>query len=206
RQQSAVKDAVTIVKDERLVAYVVLETEEVKQSDLKKALRDRLPAYMVPHAFMLIDHIPLSPNGKVDRKALPEPDYTQDDEKEKVLPRNETETKIAEIWQEVLKLDQIGVYDNFFELGGHSLLATQLISRIRQTFQIEPTLQAFFDDPTISGFAIVIDNSDQQAVSVPIPTIKARPRRGKRRKDLRSKLEQLSDEELEELLKKKSLS
>ncbi|MBO0798422.1 MAG: AMP-binding protein, partial [Blastocatellia bacterium] len=110
--------------------------------------------YMTPSAFLLLDKLPLTPNGKVDRRALPKPDGNVSD-REGVLmaPRSPVEEILAEIWTEVLGLEQVGVHDNFFELGGHSLLATQVISRLRDAFQVDLPVRRIFEASTIAGLA-----------------------------------------------------
>ena len=109
---------------------------------------------MLPSAIVEMESLPLTPNGKVDRKALPAPEYSRPElENAYQGPRSPAEEVVAAIWTEVLKLDHIGVQDNFFELGGHSLLATQVVSRIRQIFQVELPLRALFEAPTIAGLA-----------------------------------------------------
>jgi acyl carrier protein len=109
---------------------------------------------MVPSAFVSLDLLPLSPNGKLDRKALPAPDQSRPELQETyTAPRTSTEEKLTHIWTEVLKLDQVGIRDNFFDLGGHSLMATQLISRIRDAFKVDLPLRALFENPTILGIA-----------------------------------------------------
>ena len=110
---------------------------------------------MVPSAFVTLEVFPLTPNGKIDRKALPAPDHgaTQS----YTPPRNETETALVNIWEDLLGLDQIGVLDDFFALGGHSLLATQLISRIRDQLQITLPLNSLFDAPTVAGLAEAVE-------------------------------------------------
>ena len=147
--------------DQRLVAYLVLNGRPASSvSKLRTFLKDRLPDYMVPSAFVFLDALPLAPNGKLDREALPAPDWSRPDLKRSfVAPRNSLEQLLASIWTEVLKLEQIGVYDNFFELGGHSLLATQVISRVRETFQVEVPLRTLFEMPTIEELAEVIIQS-----------------------------------------------
>jgi thioesterase domain-containing protein len=121
-------------------------------------LKEKLPDYMLPSAFVLLDKFPLTPNGKIDRRALPEPDRA-----DRVISREfaslqtPTEATLARLWGDVLGLKQIGRHDNFFELGGHSLLATQLVTRIRQTFQIDLSLRRLFETPTLSAVADFID-------------------------------------------------
>jgi amino acid adenylation domain-containing protein len=141
--------------DQRLIAYLVPESGQVPTVDgLHKHLKDRLPEYMMPSAFMLLDELPLSPNGKVDRNALPTPDDSTDEEKDSFrAPRTRVEEVLAGIWAEVLEVKQVGIDDNFFDLGGHSLLATQLISRIRDALGVEVPLRSLFESPTIAGLA-----------------------------------------------------
>ena len=139
----------------RLVAYVVSPNEQAcSTGELRSFLKQQLPEYMIPSAFVLLDALPLSPNGKVDRKALPAPDQSRPEPEESyVAPRTPVEEMLAEIWAEVLKLDKVGIDDNFFELGGHSLLATQLISRLHAAFKVEIPLRALFENPTVAGLA-----------------------------------------------------
>ncbi|MBA3767233.1 MAG: methyltransferase domain-containing protein, partial [Acidobacteria bacterium] len=119
---------------------------------LREYLQGRLPEYMVPQAFVLLDEMPLTPNGKVDRRALPAPDRTRPElEAEYVAPRSAVEEVVAGIWSEVLDVEQVGVADNFFELGGHSLLATQVVSRLREALQVEVPLRTLFEQPTVAG-------------------------------------------------------
>src|SRR5688572_21772464 len=106
---------------------------------------------MVPSAFVFIDQMPLTPNGKVDRQALPEPDQSRPELGAVfVAPRTQTEEILASMWAEVLGLARVGVHDNFFELGGHSLLATQVISRVRKLFGVELPLRDVFEGPTVA--------------------------------------------------------
>ncbi|WP_432774041.1 non-ribosomal peptide synthase/polyketide synthase [Brevibacillus gelatini] len=135
-----------------LYAYVVTK-QDVQASDLRAYLGSTLPAYMVPSAFVFMDQLPLSANGKVDRKALPKPEATATTAAAYVAPRNEVEAKLAEIWQSVLGVEQIGVFDHFFELGGHSLKAMNVIALIQRSFQVEVPLKALFESPTIAEFA-----------------------------------------------------
>jgi amino acid adenylation domain-containing protein len=157
-QQSLVIAREDVPGDKRLVAYVVAHPEQIPtQDELRRFLLDKLPEYMVPAAFVFMDAIPLNPNGKVDRHALPAPDSSSFSRSTSfIAPSTPTEEILAPIWEEVLGLKQIGVEDNFFELGGHSLLATQVISRVRQTLSIEVTLGLLFEKPTIASFARAI--------------------------------------------------
>ncbi len=159
-----VRDAAVVVRedqpgDKRLVAYIVPEPDcELAVDDLRCHLRERLPGYMVPAAVLLLEAMPLTPNGKVDHRALPVPDPGQlHAADEYVAPETPTEQELAEIWGELLEIERVGIYDNFFDLGGHSLLATQLISRIRTRFQVELTLATFFGGPTVADVAKSVD-------------------------------------------------
>jgi amino acid adenylation domain-containing protein len=122
---------------------------------LKDYLRESLPEYMVPAVFAILDEFPLTPNGKIDRKALPAPDQTST--QTYTAPRTPTEQTLVAIWEDLLGADQIGVLDDFFGLGGHSLLATQLVSRIRDQLDVNLPLNALFDNPTIAGLAEAAD-------------------------------------------------
>ena len=121
---------------------------------------------MVPSSFSLLREFPLTPNGKLDRRALPDPEAAGfGEEKISRLPATETEKKLAEIWSGVLKGRRFGVSDSFFEIGGHSLLATQVVARIRTSFNVEVTLRDFFNDPTVEGLARRIETAEPLATS-----------------------------------------
>jgi amino acid adenylation domain-containing protein len=156
-QHPNVKDAVVIVREDtpserRLVAYIVLKQESPE--NLRDYLKQKLPDYMVPSDFVPLKAFPLTINGKIDKKALPEPKSASYEDY--IAPRNSTEEEIAKIWAEILKRARVGIRDNFFDMGGHSLLVTQLISRLRDTFQIELPVQQIFETPTIADLALVI--------------------------------------------------
>ena len=161
-----VGQASVIVRDiepagKTLIAYVVAnQEEEPTPKALRRYLSERLPDYMLPSLFIILDAMPLTPNGKVNRRALqqmPLPEMTLSEEA--VAPRTETERRVAAIWARVMGHEetQIGVQTNFFDLGGHSLLATQIMSRVRKAFQMELPLQNFFEEPTVAGLAELID-------------------------------------------------
>jgi surfactin family lipopeptide synthetase C len=146
---------VTLREDEPenkyLVAYIVAKNNSPTTSTLRNFLKEKLPDYMIPAAFVLLAALPLTPNAKIDRSALPAPDTSQRNlEVEFVAPRTPTEQELATIWAEVLRLEQVGIHDNFFELGGHSLLATQVISRLREAFLLDFSLRYLFENPTIA--------------------------------------------------------
>jgi amino acid adenylation domain-containing protein/non-ribosomal peptide synthase protein (TIGR01720 family) len=163
-QHPGIQEAVALVRedrpsDPRLVAYVVASHEPTPTfSELRSFLKEKLPVYMIPSAFVFLDLLPLTPNGKVDRPALPTPDLERSRLETKfVAPRTPVEKVLAKIWSEVLGLECVGVHDNFFELGGHSLLATQVMSRARGNFKMEFPFLRFFETPTIAGLTEVIE-------------------------------------------------
>ncbi|WP_289355734.1 non-ribosomal peptide synthetase [Paenibacillus sp. S-12] len=150
-------------EDKRLVAYLTTEDADITVASLRAHLANRLPDYMIPAAFVLMDAFPLTSNGKVDRKALPAPEISHLDLKRSyVAPRNPTEEKLSAIWAEVMGIERVGIEDNFFELGGHSLLATRLISRIRDAFQVEVPLAALFESPTVASLVATIQQAQEE--------------------------------------------
>ncbi|RKH38331.1 condensation domain-containing protein, partial [Corallococcus llansteffanensis] len=139
--------------EKRLVAYVAAKAGATLEAEsLKASLRQRLPEYMVPGTVVVLEALPLNANGKVDRKALPEPEAPQSGSTYEA-PRTELEAKLAAIWSDVLRIPQVGVKDNFFALGGHSLLATQVVSRVRTETGAELPLRALFEAPTVEALA-----------------------------------------------------
>jgi|GEM_PF-3021239 len=144
--------------EERLVGYVVPEaTGELKVEQLRGEMGERVPEYMIPAVFVMLERLPLNSSGKIDWRELPEPEGQRPDlGVGYVAARNEDETALVKIWQEVLGLEQVGVEDNFFDLGGHSLLATQVISRVREALDAELPLRVFFETPTIASLAAMI--------------------------------------------------
>ncbi len=149
----AVSQAIVLVREDVLVAWYV--GEPVSAADLRAALGKELPDYMIPAWFVPLPGLPLTANGKVDRKALPAPDASRQG-REFVAPEGPVQERLAEIWAEVLKLERIGAHDNFFELGGHSLLATQVLSRMKKSFGMDLPLRTLFDSPTVAGLAEAI--------------------------------------------------
>ena len=145
--------------DKRLVAYVVPASEAPPTiRELRRYLGQKLPEYMIPSLFVSLNTLPLTPNGKVDRHALPAPEHTRPElEETYAAPRTPVEQSLAEIWANVLGLEQVGVSDNFFELGGHSLMAVQLFARIRKWAGIDLPLAILFRSPTIKALAEVLD-------------------------------------------------
>lgn len=156
-----VKEAVVLLREDtpgnkRLVAYVVLheETDESVKHELREYLKEWLPLYMVPHFIMLLENLPLNQNGKLDRKALPIPSSTRPElETNYTKPRNSIESYLAGIWEDVLKIDQVGIYDDFFELGGDSITATVVISRLRLTFDQKIPLRVLFELKNIASLS-----------------------------------------------------
>jgi amino acid adenylation domain-containing protein len=133
---------------------------------LRAFLKEQLPDYMLPSAVVLMDEFPLTPNGKTDRRALPAPEpLRQGDASEMEEPRTDAERQLAAIWAEVLRLERVYANDNFFDLGGHSLLATQLVTRVREAFQIELPLQRIFESPTVSALAAVVETAQMDAMA-----------------------------------------
>ncbi|MCP4663312.1 MAG: amino acid adenylation domain-containing protein, partial [bacterium] len=161
----------------RLAAYVVAAPEPSPAvRELRSFLQEKLPDYMVPAAFVFVDALPLLPSGKVDRRALPAPQWRHGEMSDLVAPRTQVEELLAGVWAEVLGLDQVGVDDNFFELGGHSLLATQVASRVREAFGVELALRRLFETPTVAGLALSIQEVWEQAKGVESAPIRPVPR------------------------------
>src|SRR5947209_4009787 len=160
---AAVREAVAVARDDeggqkQLVAYVVAhDPAAFNVGELRDHLKAQLPRHMVPSAFVLLERLPLNAGGKLDRAALPPPEYSgsQTDATDSG-PRTQTEEVIAKIFCQTLGLKQVGVEDNFFELGGHSLLATQVVSRVRELLRVELPLRALFEAPTVSGLARLV--------------------------------------------------
>jgi surfactin family lipopeptide synthetase C len=157
----AVKEALALVREEasgekRLIAYVVAEREQeaATVSELRRHLRERVPEYMVPSVFVVLDKFPLSPNGKVDRRALPEPDNARPAlEQAFVAPRSQIEQRIARVWEKVLGIERVGAHDNFFDLGGHSLQMVRVQDKLREEFAQKLSIVELFQYPTIGALA-----------------------------------------------------
>jgi amino acid adenylation domain-containing protein len=167
-QHPTIAQATVIIRedlpgDRRLIAYMVADSHAGAApvpSELRQFLQQKVPDYFLPAAMVVLPALPLTPNGKIDRKSLPAPDSASLQlQTSFVVPTTPTEIALAQIWIQVLRIDRIGTNDDFFELGGHSLLATQVISRARQTFAIDVSLQSLFEQPTIAGLASRIDTS-----------------------------------------------
>jgi amino acid adenylation domain-containing protein len=202
----SVRHSAVVARDDKsanysLVAYVVpKEGRVVAPSELRRHLKNKLPDYMIPSAFVTIAALPLTPNGKLDQQALPEFDETQQLGSDRyVPPRNELEKSLIEIWTEVLNVKEIGVLDNFFDLGGHSLLAAKVIARVRRYLGIEIPLRILFDEPTVAGLASSLTNSEADNLMPNYPTMLGRSGRQKR-EHLEARLRALSDDEIDALL------
>jgi amino acid adenylation domain-containing protein len=163
--------------DQRIVAYVVpADTTPPTNPELKAFLGASLPEYMIPAAFVVLAEMPLLPNGKVDRKALPAPESRAGAAGELVVARTPTEDVLAGIWASVLGSEKVGVQDNFFDLGGHSLLATQVVARINETFHVDLALALLFDLPTVASLAEKLDEIVREGRGMAQPPITVVPR------------------------------
>jgi amino acid adenylation domain-containing protein len=181
--QVAVQVRATAGGEPRLVAYVVpvrageLVSEEALVTELREAVRERLPEYMVPSAFVVLEALPLTPSGKLDTRALPEP--SREARGEQVPPRGPVEEALAQVWTEVLGISGIGARQDFFELGGHSLLATRVHSRIRQQLGVELPLRALFEARTITALAARIEAVRASEREGQSPPLAPAPREGR---------------------------
>jgi len=194
-QHAEIKEAVVAALPDasgqkRLVAYFVThDARNLASEQLRIFLSRILPEYMVPSLFIQLEAMPLDPSGKINRRALPLPDQLRPElQVEFIAPRTETEEKLAGILCEILHIEKVGIADNFFSLGGHSMMATQVVSRIRETFEVDISLRAMFENPTIEGIAKLItlaeaSEQDEQALS-----------------DMLDEIDNLSEEEIQRLL------
>jgi acyl carrier protein len=202
-----IKEAVVVAKqteggDKRLIGYVVAEQEEVNRREVMRQLRERLPEYMVPSGIIVLDEMPLSESGKINRRALPEPDFINLGlEASFIAPRSEMEKKIAEIWQQVLGMEKIGVNDNFFEVGGNSLSILRAQDRLEQVLGHKVLPTELFRYPTISLLAAHLDQSSvetlpndaRQAGSKRKALMKQNKERGQKRTAVKKIIEAPSD-------------
>jgi amino acid adenylation domain-containing protein len=168
-EHAGVRDVVVVTREEtkgdkQIIAYVVFKPESgATVSEFRGFLKQRLPGYMIPSVFVILDALPLTLNGKVDRAALPAPEQTRSAlETAYVEPRSPAEQLLTEIWSEVLGCEQVGVNDNFYELGGHSLKATQIVSRVRNALQVDLPLRIFFESLTIAELARTLESYHQE--------------------------------------------
>ena len=189
-QHPHVKDAVVLLS-KRLMAYVVLnEGKTATAKQLKEFLSERLPEYMLPSSFVVLDALPLTTTGKVDRNALPD-QIGVETEETYLAPRTALEQVLAGIFSEVLSRERVGINDSFFDLGGHSLLATQVLSRVRDAFQLELPLRKLFKAPSVAGLAASILEDEVHRERV------------ERTAELLLKLASMSDEEVDDLVSQK---
>ncbi|MCP5015980.1 MAG: non-ribosomal peptide synthetase, partial [Ketobacter sp.] len=151
---SGISDSLTLVRNEQLVSYIVAQSD-VSTDQVRAQLRNSLPDYMIPSTVTILDRWPLTPNGKIDRNALPDPE--SNGRPPYVAPRTATEEKLVEIWSEVLGVEHIGVHDSFFDLGGHSLLAARAVAKFRQAFEVDIQLRSLFELHTIADIAQYLD-------------------------------------------------
>jgi thioesterase domain-containing protein/acyl carrier protein len=181
RRLDGVQEAVVVVREDapgeqRLVAYVVsAEGARPTATEMRRHMRREVPDYMIPSAFVSLKEIPQTPNGKIDRRALPPPDKTRYEMGQTFrAPRNRLESQLAQIWEDLLQVRPVGTTDNFFELGGHSLLAKRLMIRIEKRFGHALPLTAFFQEPTVEAMARLLCGSPQDDLSLPLVAIQPR--------------------------------
>ncbi len=199
REHPAVREAIALAHEDqagykKLVAYLVLEHQnQLSSHQLREYLQENIPDYMIPSIFVFLDAFPLTVNGKIDHRALPQAAQLSDTTKETfVAPRNTIEEMLSTIWSQVLEIERISMDDNFFDLGGHSLLATRMFVQIHDFFQVDLSLRDLFEAPTIVSFArIITEKQAQKADDELLDQILA-------------ELEQLSDEEARRDLKSNS--
>nr|QEO73764.1 AMP-dependent synthetase and ligase [uncultured bacterium] len=182
-RHEGVREAVVVARedgpgDKRLVAYLTAANGTTPAvGELRRHILQSLPEYMIPSVFVPLAEMPLTANGKVNRRALPAPASTRaDGAVARVAPRTHVEKGLADIWSQLLGLDAVGIHDNFFELGGHSLLATQLVSQVRETFQVELPLRSIFERPTVAELAALTEESARAAQGLQFPPITAAAR------------------------------
>jgi amino acid adenylation domain-containing protein len=185
-EHAAVREAAVLAREstpgnKQLVAYLIVNGQTPTVKELREHLKQQVPDYMVPAAFVFLEKLPLTHNGKIDRKALPEPEKQSPElAAAYVAPRNETESMLAEIWLQVLQVERVGIHDNFFELGGHSLLVLRVVSRIRQQFGFDLPLPLVFETPNIAELAVKLSdlqiaNSDRDELARLVEEIESDP-------------------------------
>jgi acyl carrier protein len=204
-----VREAVVELAEEkgegRLVAYVVATGgEELNARELRRHLRMKLPEHMVPARYVVVEELPQLPSGKVNRRGLAGVQGRVLTEQGIAGPRTETERELAEIWKELLKVEEVGVEQNFFELGGHSLLVLQVMARIRRRFDVELGVRRVFEEPTIAGLGVAVEEAKAQGMKARRPILRGR-KEGEAttsREALLAQLDQLSPDDLQNLLQK----
>ncbi|MEH2283673.1 MAG: amino acid adenylation domain-containing protein [Nostoc sp.] len=199
-QHPAVGENVVVVRedspgDKRLIGYIVPSAEyadlqessafKIYDSELRSFLKERLPDYMLPSSFMLLESLPLTPSGKLDRRALPQPDYLRLElETTYVMPRNDVERIIAEVWQNTLNIQKVGIQDNFFDIGGHSLNVLQVYSKLRELLKANLAMTDLFKYPTISSLSQYLsteENNDDEAFAAESDELNEKLEAGKAR-------------------------
>ncbi|MCZ8045763.1 MAG: amino acid adenylation domain-containing protein, partial [Microcystis sp. LE19-41.2A] len=176
-------ETVVIVRDDatgdkRLVAYIVPQSEKtITINEIRQFLKAQLPGYMIPNAFVILDALPLTANGKIDSRALPPPESSSEASDKYAAPRNPIEDILVTVWSEVLKVEKVGINDNFFELGGHSLLATKLVAQIRDRLKVELPLRQLLNSATLAELAQGIEQLKQEKSDTIIPAILPRKRK-----------------------------
>ncbi len=193
RAVDGIREAVVVTQrqgiDIRLIAYLVPAGKPAPSiSSLRRALAEKLPEHMIPSAFVVLDAMPLTSNGKVDRRALPEPEQRCSELRvDYVAPRTPVEETLARIWADAIGLAHVGIHDNFFELGGHSLLAIQIVSQVIKEFELEMSVRSLFRTPTVAEMAVVITDSWGQTLD------------GTKMNEILTELESLTEEETKRL-------
>ncbi|WP_422889303.1 non-ribosomal peptide synthase/polyketide synthase [Pseudomonas chlororaphis] len=181
--QAEVREAVLLAADSQLIGYVVAtqpltspEQQQALGERLKAALREQLPDYMVPAHLLFLERMPLNPNGKLDRQALPQPDASQAPQAW-IAPVSALEQQVAAIWADILGAERVGLTDHFFELGGHSLLAMQVVSHLRHTLGLEVPLRTLFEQPRLEGFVRALPAGDAEGAQAPamLPVERGQP-------------------------------
>jgi amino acid adenylation domain-containing protein len=169
KQVPSIRECIVIAREDtpgakRLVAYLILKEKNAGTvEELRRFLKQRLPSHLVPSSFVILEELPLSPHGKVDRRALPAPDkYDVEPGGTYVAPSTPIQEDVSRIYCEVLRIEKVGIYDDFFALGGHSLLVTQVISRVNRDLEVELPIRALFDYPTVNGLVTAIVESQAE--------------------------------------------
>ncbi|HHJ53748.1 MAG TPA: amino acid adenylation domain-containing protein, partial [Caldithrix abyssi] len=184
RTHPQIKDAVVLMQQESpankyLTAYVIPQGDnDIDRAEIRAFLKQHLPEYMVPTAYVTMESFPLTPSGKIHRKRFPKPQESDLGLSEKIAPRTPVEELLASLWKDILNVSEVGANDNFFDLGGHSLMATQLVSRVRDAFEIELPLRDIFESPMLSDLALRIEQLRLKDPALKQPPLEPVPRDG----------------------------
>ena len=204
--QQAVVSLTGESEQQKLSAHIVVKegSSIPGAGELRRYLRTKLPEHMVPANYWLIEKVPQLPSGKVNRAVLANTGVALVDREELVVPRNDAEAKLAEIWRELLKVEQVGIEQNFFELGGHSLLVLQVTARIRRMFEVELPVRCVFEAPTIAGLALEVEKARAMGLKARTPILKRTTRTTPplSREALLAQLDNLSAAELQTLFER----